>query len=70
MNESLFFFAVLLLLGLVQLPLFLALDGDFKGAVVVAAAVVAHSGVPPELVHAEGNADHVGVVDLVVVAHP
>lgn len=37
---------------------------------VVAAAVVANAGVPPELVHGEGAEDDIRVVELVVVADP
>lgn len=69
----LFFFllvVVLLLLGLVDLPLCLLLDSEFKAAVVIALAVVADKGVPPELVDADGPADGDRVVDLVVVADP
>jgi len=36
----------------------------------IAAAVVADSGVPPELVSQESTPDHVRVVHLVVVADP
>ena len=69
----LFFFllvVVLLLLGLIDLPLLLLLDGEVKAAVVVALAVVADKGVPPELVDADGPADRDRVVNLVVVADP
>jgi len=63
-------FIVLLLLRLVQLPLLLALDGNWEGSVVVASAVVADTGVPPELVSEEATQQHVGVVELVIVAYP
>lgn len=36
----------------------------------VAVSVVGDAGVPPELVEAKGAAQHVGVVQLVVVADP
>ena len=61
---------VLFLLGLDQCPLFLGLDGIFKGAFPVASSVVANDVVPPELVGQEGASDGVRVVDLVVVADP
>ena len=35
----------------------------------VTLSVVANESLPPEVVHGDGNADGVGVVDLVVVAH-
>lgn len=37
---------------------------------VVASAVVADTGVPPELVSEEATQQHVGVVELVIVADP
>ena len=37
---------------------------------VVASAVVADTGVPPELVCEEATQQHVGVVELVIVADP
>lgn len=61
---------VLLLLGLDQCPLFLGLDGIFKGAFPVASSVVANDVVPPELIGQAGATDGVSVVDLVVVADP
>ena len=38
--------------------------------VVVSLSVVADADLPPEAVHASSHADNVGVVELVVVAHP
>jgi hypothetical protein len=38
--------------------------------VVVAAAVVANAGEPPELVHKKCTANHIGVVHFMVVANP
>jgi hypothetical protein len=61
---------VLLFLGLDQVPLFLALDSDREGSVVIASAVVANASVPPELVDQEGDTNDVRVVKLVVVADP
>ena len=46
----------------------LLLDGPLEGTVVVLSAVEVNAGVPPELVDGEGAENHVGVVQLMVVA--
>lgn len=61
---------VVVILWLDEIPLFLALNGNFEGSVVVAATVVANGGVPPELVDTKGDTNDVGVVQFVVVADP
>ena len=73
-EEGSFFLLVLLIvvvvLGLVQLPLLLSLDGHWERAVLVPLPIVAHGDLPPEVVHAHGAQNNVSVVQLVVVAHP
>ena len=64
------FLIVLFLLGLVDLPFLLLLDGKFERPVMVPLTIVANEGVPPELVDTEGNTDGASIVDLVVVANP
>ena len=51
-------------------PLFLLLNGEFEGSVVVTSAVVANASVPPELVDGEGHENNIGVVKLVIMANP
>jgi len=53
-----------------QGPLFFFLNGEFKGSVMVTSAIVADTGVPPELINCERHKDNVGVVELMVVANP
>ena len=73
LRVSLFFFLfiiIVVLSWLVDSPLLLHLDSEIEGSVVVSGSVVTNACVPPESVEAEGGAQHVGVVELVVVANP
>jgi len=69
-NSLLLLFIIIVVLGLDEIPLLLVLDGDLQRSVVVPLSVVADACVPPEKVQAQGTGNSVGVVGLVVVAHP
>ena len=69
------FFAVIFLifvffLGLDGIPLFLLHDRVFQRALVIAAYVVTNQCLPPEVVNEARACNHIGVVQLVVVANP
>ena len=61
---------VIVILGLNEVPLLLALDGGLQRSVGVAAAVVSDGDFPPELVGEEGNTNDVRIVDFVIMADP
>ena len=65
-----FLVIIIVILWLNQIPLFLSLNGNFEGSVMVSLLIVANKCHAPEVVKSHGADDNVGVVSLVVMAHP